>query len=177
MCIRVQRFYQLGSPNLLTVAKFTSKKTPLWKTFFLFLSPFVRGCTKVWINCWYAQKKMGTKRRRILCWFRNRWKSWKKSYKQVINKNETEMCTFYTFDHMFIGFVCLQLFWCILALLPNFEAKCARNGSKNLKTYFVNVSKNLILLPSQGQSFLFSLKKSNSLYPSVHPCRCSGRKS
>ncbi len=52
---------------------------------------------------------------------------------QVINKNETEMCTFYTFytfDHMFIRFVCLQLFWCILALLPSFEAKRARNGSK-----------------------------------------------
>jgi hypothetical protein len=30
--------------------------------------------------------------------------------------------------------------WVVLALFSNFEAKCAKNGSKNQKTYFVNVS-------------------------------------
>jgi hypothetical protein len=30
--------------------------------------------------------------------------------------------------------------YAILVLFSNFEAKCAKNGSKNQKTYFVNVS-------------------------------------
>ncbi len=33
-----------------------------------------------------------------------------------------------------------NFFWVILALFANFEAECAKNGSKNQKTYFVNVS-------------------------------------
>ncbi len=48
----------------------------------------------------------------------------------------------------------------ILALFANFEAKCAKNGSKNQKTYFVNVSQ-----ISKGLYSSFSKKKSNSLYP------------
>jgi hypothetical protein len=43
-----------------------------------------------------------------------------------------------------------------------FEAERIQNGSKNQKTYFVNVSWNTIMHPSQGLSFIFSFKKSNS---------------
>ncbi len=39
-----------------------------------------------------------------------------------------------------IEFFNKKIFWVILALFANFEAKCAKNGSKNKKTYFVNVS-------------------------------------
>ncbi len=51
----------------------------------------------------------------------------------------------------------------------NFEAKRAKNGSKNQKTYLVNVSQISILHPSQGLYSSFSKKKSNSLYPIAHP--------
>ncbi len=55
-----------------------------------------------------------------------------------------------------------KCFYVILALFANFAA---RNGSKNRKTSFLNVSWNSDLHPSQGLSFLFPLKKCNSLYP------------
>jgi hypothetical protein len=53
--------------------------------------------------------------------------------------------------------------------------KCAGHGSKNQKTYLVNVSQISILHPSKGLYSLFSKKKSNSLYPNgqlklfIHP--------
>jgi hypothetical protein len=40
----------------------------------------------------------------------------------------------------FLIFFKKNLAWVILALFASFEAKCAKNGSKNQKTYFVNVS-------------------------------------
>ncbi len=56
----------------------------------------------------------------------------------------------------------------ILVLFSNFEAKCARNGSKNQKTYLINVSQISILHPSKFLYSLFSKKKSNSVYPYAH---------
>jgi hypothetical protein len=94
----------------------------------------------------------------------------KKCIKKVISKNMTEICTFFTFTYVcqtcfacnFFSVHFLQLFqriqnqreiprflisflvkkkiWVIFALFSNFEDKCAKNGSKNQKTYFVNVS-------------------------------------
>ncbi len=61
-----------------------------------------------------------------------------------------------------------KFFKVILVLFSNFEAKLARNSSKNQKTYFVNVSQISILHPSKGLYSLFSKKKSNLLYPIVH---------
>jgi hypothetical protein len=46
---------------------------------------------------------------------------------------------FCVFDIIFYFFQ-KNIFWVILALCANFAAKCAKNGSKNQKTYFVNVS-------------------------------------
>ncbi len=60
-----------------------------------------------------------------------------------------------------------NFFFAILVLFSNFEAKRAKNGSKNQKTYFVNVSWISILHPSKGLYSLFSKKKSNSLYSNV----------
>ncbi len=40
----------------------------------------------------------------------------------------------------FQSFFQKKFFWVILALFANFEAERAKNGSKNPKTYFVNVS-------------------------------------
>jgi hypothetical protein len=56
----------------------------------------------------------------------------------------------------------------ILVLFSNFDCKCAGSGSKNQKTYLVNVSYISILHPSKGLYSLFSKKKSNSLYPNAH---------
>ncbi len=50
------------------------------------------------------------------------------------------------------------IFWVILALFKNFEAKRAKNGSKSQKTYFVNVSSISILHPSKGLYSSFSKK-------------------
>jgi hypothetical protein len=81
----------------------------------------------------------------------------------------TEICPFFTFTHVrqtcfaynffsghffttfstdsksaffdiFFDFFQKNKFWVILALFKKFEAKRAKNGSKNQKTYFVNVS-------------------------------------
>ncbi len=38
----------------------------------------------------------------------------------------------------------------ILVLFSNFDCKCAGNGSKNGKSFFMNVSQNLIIQPSKG---------------------------
>jgi hypothetical protein len=40
----------------------------------------------------------------------------------------------------FLIFFKNKFFWVISAVFANFKAKCAKNGSKNHKTYFVNVS-------------------------------------
>jgi hypothetical protein len=77
---------------------------------------------------------------------------------------------FFTFDHMFIRFVCLQLFWCILALLPNFEAKCARNGSKNLKTYLY-MCLGIHFWNQHWVCLFIFLEKANLLFPSEHLCQ------
>ncbi len=61
----------------------------------------------------------------------------------------------------------------ILVLFSNFEAKRAKNGSKNQKTYFVNVSQISILRPSKGLYFSFSKKsliRCTLLYSSVQDC-------
>ncbi len=58
-------------------------------------------------------------------------------------------------------------FYVIFVLFSNFEAKRAKNGSKNQKTYLVNVSYISILHPSKGLYSSFSKKKSNSLYPTA----------
>ncbi len=52
-------------------------------------------------------------------------------------RNQREILRFMT---SFFYFFTKKNFSIILALLANFEAKCAKNGSKNQKTYFVNVS-------------------------------------
>jgi hypothetical protein len=70
---------------------------------------------------------------------------------------------FCVFWHLY-QFFQKKFFFVILVLFSNFEAKRARNGSKNQKPDLVNVS---ILHPSKGLYSLFSLKKSNSLYPTV----------
>ncbi len=44
------------------------------------------------------------------------------------------------FDIFFYFFEKKKFLGVILALFANFEAKCAKNGWKNQKTYFVNVS-------------------------------------
>ncbi len=54
-----------------------------------------------------------------------------------------------------------NIFWVILALFANFEVKRERNGLKKLKTYFINVSYNSILLLSMGPDFQFSKKSQN----------------
>jgi hypothetical protein len=56
----------------------------------------------------------------------------------------------------------------ILALFEYFEAKRTKNGSKNQKTYLVNVSYISILHPSKGLYSSFSKKKSNLLYPNAY---------
>jgi hypothetical protein len=68
----------------------------------------------------------------------------------------------------FFIFLPKNFFGVILPLFQNFEAKCAKNGSKNQKTYLVNVSSISILYPSKGLYSSFSKKKSNSLYPTIH---------
>ena len=80
-------------------------------------------------------------------------------------RNQREILRFLTPFSIFSKFFFLKV---ILVLFSNFEAKRARNGSKNQKTYFVNVSQISILHPSKGLYSLFSKKKSNSLYPSGH---------
>jgi hypothetical protein len=80
---------------------------------------------------------------------------------------------FCVFLHLF-GFFSKNFFLkAILVFFSNFEAKRAKNGSKNQKTYLVNVSYISILHPSKGLYSLFSKSKSNSLYPTVH---CTGGK-
>jgi hypothetical protein len=88
-------------------------------------------------------------------------------HKKVISKNVTEKSPFSLLFHVCQTFIAhnfflvhfLQLFqrirnqrdilrflisflifWVILALFANFEAERAKNGSKNQKTYLVNVS-------------------------------------
>ncbi len=77
------------------------------------------------------------------------------------------------FFDTFFDFFQKNLFQVILVLFLNFEAKRARNGSKNQKTYLVNVSQILSLHPSKGLYSLFSKKKSNSLYPTGHGLKFS----
>jgi hypothetical protein len=90
--------------------------------------------------------------------------------KKVISKNVKEICTFSLLLMFVKLVLLVTFFWCIfynffsgfeirvkfcvfdvffdkkkkfgviLALFANFEAKCAKNGAKNQKTYFVNVS-------------------------------------
>jgi hypothetical protein len=47
-----------------------------------------------------------------------------------------KFCVFCIFSDFFPK----SFFWVILALFANFEAERAKNGSKNQKPYFVNVS-------------------------------------
>jgi hypothetical protein len=42
--------------------------------------------------------------------------------------------------NIFLDFLPIKMLGVILALFANFEAKCTKNGTKNQKTYFVNVS-------------------------------------
>jgi hypothetical protein len=58
-----------------------------------------------------------------------------KLFLRIQNKREI-LLLFYTH----IDFFQKNNFWVILALFKNFEAKRAKNGSKNQKTYFVNVT-------------------------------------
>jgi hypothetical protein len=52
----------------------------------------------------------------------------------------------------------------------NFERNVARNGSKNRKTSFLNVSWNSVLYPSQGLSFFIFFKQVELVapYPTSH---------
>ncbi len=78
------------------------------------------------------------------------------------SRNQREILRFLTpFSIFSKKFFCYIIF----VLFSNFDCKCAGNGSKNQKTYFVNVSQISILHLSQGLYSLFSKKKSNSLYP------------
>ncbi len=43
-----------------------------------------------------------------------------------------------------------NFFWVILVLFSNFDCKYAGNGSKKGKSFFMNVSLNLIMQPSKG---------------------------
>jgi hypothetical protein len=53
-----------------------------------------------------------------------------------------------------ISFLIKKIFWGVtLALFENFEAKRAKNGSKNQNTYFVNVSYISIFAPIKGSVF------------------------
>ncbi len=70
---------------------------------------------------------------------------------------------FCIFWHLF-RFFKKKNFQVIFVLFSNFEAKRARNDSKNQKTYFVNVSKISILHPSKGLYSLF-YKKSQICVP------------
>ncbi len=81
--------------------------------------------------------------------------------------NGFEISVKFCFFNIFLIFCQKIFFGVILALFANFEAKCAKNGSKNQKTYFVNVSQISISHPSKGQYSSFSKKKSNSLYPNI----------
>ncbi len=79
-------------------------------------------------------------------------------------RNQREILRFFdTFSdffkkYFFLGHLSTVLF-------SNFDCKCAGNGSKNQKTYLLNVSQISILHPSKGLYSLFSKKKSNSLVP------------
>jgi hypothetical protein len=58
----------------------------------------------------------------------------------------------------------------ILSLFENFEAKCAKNGSKNKKNLFSKCVLDFHFAPIKGSMFfIFYNKKSNSLYPSAQP--------
>ncbi len=82
----------------------------------------------------------------------------KKLFQRV--RNQREILRF------FISFLITKKL-VILALFLNFEAKRAKNSSKNQKTFLVNVSQISILHPIKGSVFFILKKKSNSLYPSV----------
>ncbi len=85
-------------------------------------------------------------------------------------RNQREILRFLT---PFSIFFKTKFFQVILVLFSNFEAKRARNGSKNQKTYLVNVSQISILHPSKGLYSLFS-KKSQIRCTLVHtsPLSC-----
>jgi hypothetical protein len=61
----------------------------------------------------------------------------------------------------------IEFFWVILALFANFEAECAKNGSKNQKNVFCKCVLDFIFAPIKGSVFFNFLKKSNSLYPTL----------
>jgi hypothetical protein len=72
-------------------------------------------------------------------------------------KISVKFCVF----NAFFDFFEKKIFFChigTVVLFSNFEAKRAKNGSKNQKTYFVNVSYISILHPSEGLYSLFSKK-------------------
>ncbi len=68
----------------------------------------------------------------------------------------------------FFDFFKKNFFQVILVLFSNFEAKRAKIGSKNQKTYLVNVSQISILHPSKGLYSLFS-KKDKFIVPQWGP--------
>ncbi len=139
------------------------------KRFSIFLSRFLRICNqsvqKVLIkekNVIMKKFNLGIKKRRISRWFRIRWKSFEKMHpKKVISKNVTEICTFFTFTYVRQTCFACNFFWCIflqvfqrirnqreilrflisfLHFLQTLKPNAQQNGSKNQKTYLVNVS-------------------------------------
>jgi hypothetical protein len=57
-----------------------------------------------------------------------------------------------------------KIFFVTLALIENFEAKRAKNGSKNQKTYFVCVL-DFSFAPIKGSVFLIFYKKKKFVVP------------
>jgi hypothetical protein len=90
-----------------------------------------------------------------------------------------EICTFFTFTHVRQTCFACNFFWCILLKLfqqirnqreilrffyiffeffSNFEAKCAKNGSKNQKNVFCKCVLDFNFAPIKGFVFFISKK-------------------
>ncbi len=74
----------------------------------------------------------------------------------------------FAFFDNFFDFFQKKILKVILVLFSNLEAKRARNGLKKSKNVFSKCVLDFNLHPSKGLYSLFSKKKSNSLYPTIH---------
>jgi hypothetical protein len=113
---------------------------------------------------------MGIKKRRISRWFRICWKRFEKMHQKKLLAKTWQKYALFSLLLMFVKLVLLITFFCvffnnsfngfeisvfwhllwffikkfkyiIIVLFSNFEAKRAKNSSKNQKTYLVNVSR------------------------------------
>ncbi len=69
----------------------------------------------------------------------------------------------------FLVFLQKKILGVILGLFANFEAKCAKNGSKKSKNVFCKCVLDFNFAPIKGYVFFIFHKKSNSLYPTLGP--------